>query len=267
MITLSDITVYPVKACRGIGLEQAALTTSGVQWDRTWMFVDGAGTFVSQRTHPRLARIETRFTDTGVELRAPELPPFVLRFVEAGTPVPVRIWKDACEALDQGDAAASWASEAAGATVRIVRAGRVTERHANAQWAGEAFAPIAFPDGYPVLVCNRASLAELNARMPTPIPMTRFRPNLVIDGLEAFAEDAIDMLVIGDVILRLVKPCTRCVVTSTDQVTGARDTETNPLPVLRQFRFDRELLGVTFGENAVVQQSGVVRRGVSVQIA
>jgi uncharacterized protein len=108
-----------------------------------------------------------------------------------------------------------------------------------------------FADGYPVLVVNRESLTELNRRMPEPIPIGRFRPNLVIDGLEPFAEDHIDTIVIGAVTLRFVKPCTRCVVTSTDQLTGERST--NPLPVLRTFRWNRELKGVTFGENAVVE--------------
>ncbi|HTT02086.1 MAG TPA: MOSC domain-containing protein, partial [Steroidobacteraceae bacterium] len=109
---------------------------------------------------------------------------------------------------------------------------------------------VTYVDGFPILVCNRASLAELNTRLPTAIPMTRFRPNLVLEGLPAFAEDWIDTLDLGEVKLRLVKPCTRCVITSTDQQTGERLT--NPLPVLRQYRFSRELMGVMFGENAVI---------------
>src|SRR5690606_10482621 len=122
------------------------------------------------------------------------------------------------------------------------------------KYTGEVVAPVAFPDGYPVLVCNSASLADLNARMPEAIPMGRFRPNIVLSGLPAFAEDRIDTVQIGPVTLRLVKPSTRCVITSTDQLTGERTT--NPLPVLRKFRFNRELLGVTFGENAIIT-SGV----------
>src|SRR5262249_20696604 len=109
--------------------------------------------------------------------------------------------------------------------------------------------PVGFADGFPILVCNRASLDELNTRMPEPIPMERFRPNIVLRGLSPFAEDRISSLQIGEITFRLVKPCTRCVVTSTDQRTGERST--NPLPVLRTFPFDRELLGVTFGENAI----------------
>jgi uncharacterized protein YcbX len=132
---------------------------------------------------------------------------------------------------------------------------------ANPQFAGPLPAPVAFSDGFPVLVCNRASLDELNTRMPEPIPMERFRPNVVLQGLPPFAEDHIASLQIGPVTLSLVKPCTRCVITSTDQRTGERST--NPLPVLRKFRFDRSLLGVTFGENAIVTAGigGSIERG------
>lgn len=252
MPTLSEISVYPVKSCRGIPLESAVLTASGLEWDRCWMIVDPAGSFLTQRTHPQLARIETRLTSEALELRAPEVGALTLALSEQGERVPVRIWQDHCEALDQGDEAADWASAAVGARVRIVRAARITLRHANPEFAGPTPAPVAFPDAYPLLLCNRASLAELNARMPEPIPMNRFRPNLVLDGLEPFVEDGIDSIAIGEVLVRLVKPCTRCVTTATDQLRGERST--NPLPVLRKFRFDRKLLGVTFGENAVVER-------------
>ena len=123
-------------------------------------------------------------------------------------------------------------------------------RLANAKYAGPYPVPVAFPDGYPVLICNTASLESLNRRMPKPIPMERFRPDVVLGGLTEFAEDRIDTLSFGDVVLRLVKPCIRCIITSTDQKTGERST--NPLPVLRKFRFDKKLLGVKFGENAVI---------------
>ncbi len=251
MIRLSEINVYPVKACRGIPLESSVVRASGLQWDRRWMFVDAKGTFLTQRTHPQLARIQTRIGGGALELTAPSLPTLSLPLAEEGRPVDARVWQSELTALDQGDAAANWASEAIGAPTRLVRAAAITDRHANREYAGAIHAPMGFADGYPVLVCNRESLAELNRRMPEPIPMERFRPNLVIDGLEPFAEDRIDTVVIGEVTLRLVKPCTRCVVTSTDQQTGERST--NPLPVLRTFRWSRELKGVMFGENAVVE--------------
>jgi hypothetical protein len=108
-----------------------------------------------------------------------------------------------------------------------------------------------FADGYPVLVCNQASLDDLNTRMPESVPMNRFRPNIVLDGLPAWAEDDIDTLCIGDLKLRLVKPCTRCTIPSVDQDSGLISTD--PGPVLRRFRFDKKLRGVIFGENAVIE--------------
>jgi uncharacterized protein len=261
MPTLSEIHVYPVKSCRGIALESAVVTASGIEWDRRWMFVDAKGTFLSQRTHPQLARIETRLGEESLELHAPGIGPLVVPLSERGAGVSVRIWRDACEALDQGEDAASWARAVVGDGVRLVRAGRITERAANTEYAGETLAPMAFADAFPLLVCNRASLEELNRRMSEAVGMERFRPNLVIDGLEAFAEDHIESLAIGEIVVRLVKPCARCITTATDQRTGERSTD--PLPVLRRFRFDRQLLGVTFGENAVVESGAgkSIRRG------
>jgi len=111
--------------------------------------------------------------------------------------------------------------------------------------------PVSFADGYPILVCTRASLAALNARLPTPVPMERFRPNLVLDGLAPFAEDGIRAVRIGAVVLRLVKPCTRCTVPAVDQESGERSTD--PAPALKEFRWDPALRGVTFGVNAFAE--------------
>jgi uncharacterized protein len=126
----------------------------------------------------------------------------------------------------------------------------LTERTANPAFAGSTPAPMGFADGFPVLVCNEASLRDLNNRLRERIPMERFRPNVVLEGLPAWAEDHIDSLTVGEVTLRLVKPCTRCTIPSIDQRTGQPSTD--PVPVLRQFRFDKALRGVTFGENAVI---------------
>lgn len=152
--------------------------------------------------------------------------------------------------LDEGAEAAGWVSRAIGEELRLVRAPPGMRRNADPGFAGPTPAPIGFPDGYPLLVCNEASLEDLNSRLPQPIPMDRFRPNLVLQGLPAWAEDRIDTLTIGPVTLKLVKPCTRCTIPSVDQETGASSTD--PSPALKQFRFSRELRGVMFGENAVI---------------
>ena len=137
------------------------------------------------------------------------------------------------------------------------------ERFANPLFAGRDPAPLGFADGFPVLVCNQASLEDLNRRLPERIPMERFRPNVVLEGLPAWAEDRIDALTLDGVTLRLVKPCTRCTIPAIDQQTG--EPSTDPAPVLRQFRFDKTLRGFTFGENAVIataKQGEIVRGAV-----
>ena len=255
-ITVRELNVYPLKSARGIAKERVCLAATGFEWDRHWMVVREDGAFLTQRTHPSLARVATALTAEGLILTAEglTLTALTLQLAPRGAARPVRIWKDACAGLDQGDEAAHWISVIVGEPVRIVRTPAAPDRRANPEYAGPAPSPLAFPDGYPVLVCNRASLDDLNRRLPEALPMERFRPNLVLDGLEPFAEDRIAAIEIGPITLTLVKPCTRCSIPSTDQRTGVRGFD--PLPVLRTFRFDRKLLGVTFGENAVVS-SGV----------
>jgi uncharacterized protein len=251
MAVVSELFVYPVKSARGIPKPQVRVAATGFEWDRNWMLIDAVGSFITQRTHPKLARVVPDITGDSLELNAPALPTLRVPLAPAGDEVPATIWGHDCVALDQGDAAAEWVSRALGDPVRLVRVGPSMARVANAKYAGSTPAPVAFADGFPLLVCNEASLADLNQRMPEPIPMERFRPNIVLRGLPAFAEDRIESIRVGNITLRLVKPCTRCVIPSTDQRTGERSS--NPLPVLRKFRFDRELKGVTFGENAVIE--------------
>jgi uncharacterized protein len=213
------------------------------------MLVNAQGRFLSQRSHPVLARIKTAIDATDLTLQIDDAPALVLPLAPRGEITAVQVWNDACHGFDQGEAATAWASQVVGEPVRVVRMPAHPARMASAKYAGPIAAPVSFADGFPVLVCNRASLEALNLRMPAPVGMERFRPNLVLEGLPAFAEDRIAAVHIGSVTLNLVKPCTRCVITSMDQRSGAPST--NPLPVLKQFRMDRKLHGVTFGENAV----------------
>jgi uncharacterized protein YcbX len=251
-ITVQELNVYPLKSARGIPKERVRLAATGLEWDRHWMVIRDDGTFLTQRTHPLLTRIVTELTDEGLILTSGGSRPLLLPLAPRGSGRPVRVWKDACEGLDQGDEAAAWVSGILGERVRVVRTPAAPGRRANAEYAGPVPSPLAFPDGYPILVCNRASLEDLNRRLPEALPMERFRPNLVLDGLPAFAEDRIATIETGPITLTLVKPCTRCIIPSTDQRTGIRGLD--PLPVLRTFRFDHELLGVTFGENAVISR-------------
>jgi uncharacterized protein YcbX len=249
-ITVQELNVYPLKSARGIPKARVRLCATGFEWDRHWMVVRGDGTFLTQRTHPLLTHIVTELTGEALILTSEGSKPLMLPLAPRGPGRPVRIWKDDCEGLDQGDEAAAWVSAVIGEPVRLVRTPATPDRRANPQYAGPRPSPLTFPDGYPILVCNRASLDDLNGRLTQALPMDRFRPNLVLQGLPPFAEDRIATIEIGPVTLDLVKPCTRCIIPSTDQRTGIRVLD--PLPVLRTFRFDRQLLGVTFGENAVI---------------
>jgi uncharacterized protein len=250
MTTVQELHVYPVKSCRGIPQQSVRLLPTGFEWDRQWMVIDATDCFITQRTHPKLATVQPALEDDSLVLSVAGIGTLRVALEGEGPSTTVRVWNDFCIARDEGDEASDWLSAALGDAVRLVRVGPQMNRVANAQYSGPDPTPVTFVDGFPVLICNRASLAELNTRMPQPLPMSRFRPNLVLDGLAAFAEDRIAALRIGAVTLRLVKPCTRCIITSTDQQTGERSL--NPLPVLRQFRFSRELKGVMFGENAVI---------------
>ena len=248
--TVSALYYYPVKSTRGIATARAQLVPTGLAWDRQWMVVDAAAHFLTQRTHPHMARIVPQVSEGTLTLRHPDLPDLHVAPTPGGEALTVRIWDDVCEALGQGGAADAWLTRALGEPVRLVRA-PPQMRVASARFAGTTPAPIGFPDGYPVLVVNATSLADLNTRLPQPMPMERFRPNVVLEGLPAWAEDRIAAITAGPVTLRLVKPCLRCSIPSFDHLTG--EPVFNVLPVLKTFRFSHALHGVMFGENAVIE--------------
>ncbi len=262
-VTLTHLSVYPVKSCRGISVGAATLDRWGLQHDRNWMVVDADGRFISQRTHPRLALVEPALGRELMTLRAPDMP--VLELPASGRAGPERmvsIWEDSCRALDQGDAAAEWFSRCLGQPARLVRIGAGFAR-AVPQARYPAGADVSFADAFPVLLLSVASLGALNARLATPVPMNRFRPNLVIDGCPEFAEDSWRHLRIGGVEFQVVSACKRCVITTVDQSTGTPGTE--PLATLATFRRDAEG-SVVFGRNVVHQGVGTLRVGDAVQV-
>jgi len=257
---LSAIRIYPIKACRRVELQGTALGALGLAGDREWMVARPDGRFLTQRTHPALARIVPRLADSGLELAAPGMPTLAVAKPTAPGSVEVVVWDDRMLALDAGETAAAWLSRVIGEPVRLIARAPDTRRFANRKFVGERDVPVSFADAYPVLVCTTASLADLNARLPEPVPMERFRPNLVIDGWEAFAEDRIQAIRIGGVVLKFVKPCTRCTVPSIDQDSG--EPSTDPAPALKTYRFDKVLRGVTFGVNATVEAAPDARLAV-----
>lgn len=248
---IAALNVYPVKSCRGIALERARITATGFEHDREWLIVHRDGRFITQREEPRLALIETALTPSGLELRAPGVGALLVPYGAVAAEIEVVVWKDRCAALDAGDDAAAWLQAFLGKALRLVRFDPRRKRPSDPAWTGGAEALNYFSDAFPWLVISQDSLDDLNARLSTPLPMNRFRPNIVIAGVAPYAEDGAREIKIDGVRFEPVKACTRCAITTTDQSRGERDGE-EPLRTLRQYRFSRELKGVVFGQNLIL---------------
>ena len=253
------LSLYPFKGAGGIALDRAevrdtGLASNGVA-DREWMAVDDDGVFVTQREVPRLALVATSIEDGRVVLSASGRGSLALDAdPRVAASRPVQVWSAHVRGHDAGDEAAAWLSGAIGEDVRVVRFDAAHPRWCNPEYVGSSGAHVRFSDGYPLLVIGRASLDHLNERLAAKgvaaLPMNRFRPNLVLDGLAPHDEDHLDTIAIDGVVLKPVKPCTRCEVTTTDQATARRGPE--PLVTLASYRRDDRLAGVTFGMNAIV---------------
>jgi len=257
---LARLFTHPVKSCAGVELREAPLLDTGLDLDRAWMVVDAEGRFVSQRELPRMVLVHPQIKLTEVVLRAPGMLALHLGINEVEQPARVRVWNDEVEAWDMGKVAAQWFSDFLGQPgLRLVRFDPEVRRWASRQWTGAIEAPIEFADGFPLLVVGEASLAELNRRLAeaghAAVGIERFRPNLVLSGLEAHDEDRLDELRIqtadGQVLLKLVKPCGRCPMPNVDPATGAVSPEV--MATLQTYRADARLDGaLSFGMNAIV---------------
>lgn len=261
MATITELVLYPIKSCAGMPVGAATLGAEGLEaggvHDREWMLVGADGQFLTQREHPRMALLTPRVDGAALEVAAPGLPALRLDLARApGAPTrPVRIWDDLVDAADCGDAPARWFSEALGVACRLVRFGASVVRPTSATWTGGVAAATRFADAYPLLLVGAASLADLNGKLAAagraPLPMNRFRPNLVVDGIEAFEEDYLAALRAGAVEIRPVKPCARCPIPSVDQASGVPGPD--PLDILQGYRAKQQLGGAAcFGMNCIV---------------
>jgi uncharacterized protein YcbX len=264
MIRVAALHVYPVKACRGLDIPSAVVERWGLAGDRRWMVVDGSGRFLSQRKEPRLALIRVAPSEapaaapTGGRLRlcAPGLPPLSVAAPVSGPRVRARVWRDDLVVRLAGFEAQEWLSAYLGRPARLVWLDDPRQRPVASSYA-RAGDSVSFADGFPVLLTSAASLEHLNGWLDDPLPMNRFRPNLVVSGSAPWAEDAWRRLRIGDVVLRVAKPCGRCVVTTTDQETLERGPE--PLRALAAYRnFGGQLV---FGQNLVPETTGIIHVG------
>lgn len=241
-------------------MREALVTETGLDLDRAWMVVDSKGTFLTQRQLPRMALIQPQIKALEVVLRAPGMLALHLGINEVESPTTVRVWKDEVAAWDMGDLAGQWFSDFLGQPgLRLARFDPDVQRLASKQWTGEVDAPIEFADGFPLLMASEASLAGLNERLQAAghgaVGIERFRPNIVLAGLEEHDEDRFDELRIatgdGWVRVRPVKPCSRCPIPNVDPASGVSSPEV--LEMLRTYRADPRLDGaLTFGMNGVV---------------
>jgi hypothetical protein len=250
--TIEGLYVYPVKSCRGLKLARAQLTATGLAHDREWMVVSADGRFLTQREVPRLALVGTDMDAARLSLGANGAGSVDVALDFRGRAMQVTVWRDRCAAWDQGDAPAHWLSEFLGRPVRLVRFDESVPRRSDPQYTGDTPAWARFADAFALLAISQASLDLLNSKLPTPLPMNRFRPNLVLGGLEPHGEDRYgDLRSAEGAWLRGVKPCTRCAITTTDQASGERDPQ-EPLRTLREYRWNEALRGITFGQNLIV---------------
>ncbi|WP_175624867.1 MULTISPECIES: MOSC domain-containing protein [Oxalobacteraceae] len=263
MPILTELNLYPIKSCAGISLREATLTEAGLMseqiYDREWMIVDENGDALTQREYPKMALIAPRIKADTLELRAPGM----LRLeVPLGLPDPedekrirVQVWDDQVEAYDCDDTSALWFSNALGVKCRLVRFHPDATRYSSKKWTADAEVPVLFSDGYPMLVIGTGSLEDLNEKLVaqgrSPVPMNRFRPNLVFSDIAPFEEDLAEVYQFAGAALKPVKPCPRCPLPSVDQATG--EFGPDPLDILGTYRANPKVDGsITFGMNAVV---------------
>ena len=267
---VESLHIYPVKSARGIDLKTSPVEPRGLAGDRRWMIVGADGRFITQREFPKLATLQVLPFDGGITLQADGLAVTEIHVPGGDSRLDATVWRDTVNAAFADNAAvlSAWMER----DVRLVYMDDQAARSANPKYTiGKPQSPVSFADGYPVLITNTASLRALNALILSgggaAVPMSRFRPNIVIDSDQAWAEDDWKTLTIGEAVLELVKPCTRCVMTTLDQASGEKQGR-EPLQALRTLRTstDPEIEGVLFGWNAVVRAEGSVTVGDAVEL-
>ncbi len=264
-LTLTQISYYPLKSTAGINTRQTDVEPRGLKDDRRWMLVDVHGRFLTAREHPQLLQIKAGFNAEALTLSAPGMP--VLELDEArpdgGLRLDVTVWRDQLNAAAMPVTADVWCSEYLGLGCRLVYMDEQCERASDPDYSlhGDR---VSFADGFPCLLISKASLDDLNTRTPLAISMRRFRPNLVISGCEAYAEDGWQRLRIGAVEFAAVKACTRCVLTTVDPDTSEKHPEMEPLRTLGGYR--RTERGIAFGKNLIPRGTGTLWVGDPVEI-
>lgn len=273
---ISAINIYPIKSLKGISLQSAVVERRGLRHDRRWMLVTPDGMFFTQRDFPHMALIGVAIGGGGLDVVSPRAGRMHVPFEpDKGERKRVTVWGSVCDGLIYNGVVSEWFSDAIGTDCRLVFMPDTSERHVNPRFdAGKDI--VSFADGYPLLVIGDASLEDLNNRIagryrdeepPAPLPMNRFRPNLVVSDSKPYAEDDWQRIGIAEALFRTTKPCERCVMTTVDQSRGEFDGK-EPLRTLASYRIAKDLmserlesLGLTpnavlFGQNLIVETPG-----------
>lgn len=254
---LTEIHIYPIKSARGISLPSARLDDQGLEFDRRWMVVDEQGHFLTQRTLPKMALINVALANDHLSVTSRGLGDLSVPLRNPSTGMlRVKVWDDSLDAIDVGQEAASWFTELLGLRCKLVQMPGIPSRYIATKYA-PANSPISFADAFPLLLISQMSLHDLNARLAVPVPMNRFRPNIVIDGTSAFEEDSWRSLQIGSVSFRVAKPCARCTVPTVNQDTGEAGKE--PIRTLSTYRTKESK--IYFGQNLIHESRGILNVG------
>jgi uncharacterized protein len=264
---ISEINIYPIKSLKGISLDSAVVEERGLRHDRRWMLTDRAGKFLTQREFPRMALIETAVTNDGLVVTEEGAGSLTIPFMpDTGNVKDVVIWANICPGEIYENGVNEWFSHVLGTDCQLVYMPDDTRRGVNPRF-DQNDNVVSFADGYPLMMLGESSLVDLNSRLDQPLPMNRFRPNLVVSGSEAFAEDRWQRVKIGNCEFRSTKPCERCVITTIDQSRGEFAGK-EPLKTLASFRSAKHVMpdrierlgvgptAVLFGQNLIPEQTG-----------
>jgi len=264
-VKITEINIYPIKSTRRIALTESEVLPRGLPHDRRWMLIDDEGKFITARQHPTLAVVETHFAGNTLQVSVADRQPLQLPLQPpANQTIPVTIWRDQCDAVLAGEQADAWFSEYLGIPCRLVQMTDDLVRGVDPQF-GQPGDEVSFADGFPLLLLSQASLKDLNSRLDEALSMRRFRPNLVVDGEQPYAEDNWQRLRVGEVEFAGVKNCSRCVFTTIDPDTGIKHPGKEPLRTLSSYRRKPEG-GVYFGQNLIPRSGGVIRVGDVVEV-
>lgn len=264
MISLSHIWLYPIKSCQPLAVRHAQVQPRGLEHDRRWLLVDADGRFITGRKLGKLVLLRAQpNADGGLSLSGPGLPALRVAIPDGKARRSVRVWKDQVDAASVAASVNASLSSWLGCSVALVHMDALAHRAAD-QLPGRASSEVSFADGFPLLLISQASLDLLNSKLPHAVPITRFRPNLLVTGCGAHDEDRWRRVRVGNVEFDLVKDCVRCVFTTVDPETGGRDPLGEPLKTLISYR--RGAKGVTFGMNLIARGAGSIAVGDSLQL-